>query len=353
MKKLIFTLLFALSAPLSAQSTTSVSASHVADPSGIAISSGLLCFEPVDATDKTTGFRVGSVQVTAQEKCYVVSNGVMQSGATVVPTPAGVYYHIRVRNRQQTTTVYRDFGMTTITGSSWTLDSYDPSMAVLPVQTLTVGTVTELSPGSAPTATISGSNPLLLNLGIPQGYSGTGAPTYVPVTYSATPTFNGSTSGGVGWLAFDLTLTADVTSSTVSNIGNGQIVVFFITQDGSGGHNFVWPTNVKNPPSLSLAASSTTTAVFVKRNDGNLYPSSMVSNSANAVIASGAVDGVNNVFTFQAPASPTPSVSVFANGIYQFLGSDYTLVYSGSNTWTITFTVNTPIAGAVVAVRTP
>lgn len=248
MRKVLISLLcaLALAVPLSAQSTTSITATHVADPSGTAIASGLLCFMPVDATDKITGFRSGSTQVAAVEKCFVVSNGVMQSGATVVPTPAGIYYHIRLRNRQQTTTIMRDYGMTVITGSSWTLDTYDPSMAVLPVQTITVGTVTQLSPGSSPTATITGSNPLLLNLGIPQGQTGaTGSPCLATVTQ-----------------------------------------------------------------------------------------------------ATGTVDGTNTVFTFSKPASPTPVIAVFVNGQLFGASGDYTLAYSGSNTWTITFAI-APTTGPV------
>lgn len=59
------------------------------------------------------------------------------------------------------------------------------------------------------------------------------------VEYSATPTFDASTAD-----AFYITLTGNVTSSTLSNIAAGRTVAFKITQDSTGGRSFVWPTNV-------------------------------------------------------------------------------------------------------------
>ena len=175
MKKFIYILLcvLALSLPLSAQSTTTVTATHVADASGAAIPSGLLCFEPVDATGAVTGFRVGSIQVVAQERCFLVSNGSIGTGNTLVSTPTSLYYHIRVRSRQQT--VIRDFGLTGITGSSWTLDTFDPNYSVVPVATLSVGTVTTLAPGTPATAALrsgGGGGAYLMDVGIPQGTPG-------------------------------------------------------------------------------------------------------------------------------------------------------------------------------------
>lgn len=65
------------------------------------------------------------------------------------------------------------------------------------------------------------------------------APLQSVVGFSAAPTFNGANGN-----SFQITLTADVTSSTFSNPITGQIYVFEIIQDSSGGHNFVWPANV-------------------------------------------------------------------------------------------------------------
>jgi hypothetical protein len=60
------------------------------------------------------------------------------------------------------------------------------------------------------------------------------------VTFSATPTFTAAT-----FSAFKLTLTGNVTSSTLSGATAGQTLVFEIIQDATAGRTFVWPTNVK------------------------------------------------------------------------------------------------------------
>ena len=86
---------------------------------------------------------------------------------------------------------------------------------------------------------------------------GTGAPSYrtlVPldtanlstVAFSATPTFNAASFSN-----FKITLTGNVTSSTLSNAVAGQYIGFEIVQDGTGGHTFAWPTNVKNAMSIT------------------------------------------------------------------------------------------------------
>ena len=59
------------------------------------------------------------------------------------------------------------------------------------------------------------------------------------VTFSSTPTFDASLGN-----SFKLTLTGNVTSSTLSNAIAGQLLTFVIIQDSSGNHSFVWPTNV-------------------------------------------------------------------------------------------------------------
>jgi hypothetical protein len=153
-----------------------ISASSVVDSGGRPLSSAKLCFQPVDATETPAGFRNGTDQVAIVPVCYLIVNGVMEPNRSVVATITGIYYHIWLAN-VRTNAVIRDYGMTSITGSSWSLDTYDPSMAVIPVETLTIGTVTELPPSSPPTATITGSGPYLLNLGIPQGEPGLGART--------------------------------------------------------------------------------------------------------------------------------------------------------------------------------
>jgi hypothetical protein len=91
---------------------------------------------------------------------------------------------------------------------------------------------------------------------------GTGAPAYraiapadiaelTTVSFSAAPTFNASGSNN-----FKITLTGNVTSSTLSNATAGQVIVFEIVQDGTGGRTFVWPTNVLNHMSITGQAGA-------------------------------------------------------------------------------------------------
>jgi hypothetical protein len=178
-----------------------ISASAVADAREQPVISAKLCFAPVDAAGNATGFRVGSTQILPGEVCGLVANGVLQAGLTLAPNPTGTYYHIYARNRA-TGTVLRDYGMTAISGSTWSFNTFDPNLATLPVSAIAVGTVTGLAPGSSPTATISGAGPYLLNLGLVKGDTGATGPAGAPGSAGypgvATDGSNGLTvAGGV------------------------------------------------------------------------------------------------------------------------------------------------------------
>jgi hypothetical protein len=58
------------------------------------------------------------------------------------------------------------------------------------------------------------------------------------VSYSASPSFDVSQGDQ------SITLTGDVTSSTLSHISAGQLVSFRVCQDAAGGHAFAWPASV-------------------------------------------------------------------------------------------------------------
>lgn len=78
------------------------------------------------------------------------------------------------------------------------------------------------------------------------------------VTFTSTPTFDSSTAS-----YFSITLTGNVTSSTISNASDGRIIYFNICQDATGGRTFTWPTAVLNAATVSTAASSCTSASFI------------------------------------------------------------------------------------------
>ena len=64
--------------------------------------------------------------------------------------------------------------------------------------------------------------------------------TLTTVAYSATPTFDASLGN-----SFKLTLTGNVTGSTISNGHAGETIIFLLCQDGTGAKSMTWPANMK------------------------------------------------------------------------------------------------------------
>ena len=78
------------------------------------------------------------------------------------------------------------------------------------------------------------------------------------VTFSATPTFNASLGN-----TQKITLTGNVTSSTLSNATTGETINFVICQDGTGSRTFVWPTNVKGGMTIGATLSKCSAQNFI------------------------------------------------------------------------------------------
>ena len=229
---LFIAFLFALLVPVSIRAQVAVSANYVLDSFLRPIVTAKLCFAPVDAAANPAGFRVGSIQILPGQVCGLVSNGVMQSGIAVAPTPTGIYYHIWVASRAAGA-VLRDLGMTPITGSSWTLDTYDPaSMAVLP-QAVTMGAVTTLAPGSSAACTISGSSPYYLNCGIPKGDTGAQG----PAGTGGGGAYPGVTADGANGIIVRGTVAAQATVAQSATLTGLETVV--IGDSISAGHSSV------------------------------------------------------------------------------------------------------------------
>lgn len=81
----------------------------------------------------------------------------------------------------------------------------------------------------------------------------------VVVPYATAIAFNAGGSSG-----FDVSLTGNVSSSTISGQTLGQILTFVISQDATGNRSFVWPTNVPGATICPLASSTTVQAFFVR-----------------------------------------------------------------------------------------
>lgn len=78
------------------------------------------------------------------------------------------------------------------------------------------------------------------------------------VAFSATPVFNAATSS-----AFSMTLTGNVTSSSITNAVASQRIAFIITQDATGGRTFAWPPNFKGASAISPDANSVSVQEFI------------------------------------------------------------------------------------------
>jgi hypothetical protein len=78
------------------------------------------------------------------------------------------------------------------------------------------------------------------------------------VTFSVTPTFVANLANN-----FKITLTGNVTSSTLSVPVDGQYISFLICQDATGSRTFVWPSNVKGGGTIGATLSTCSAQSFV------------------------------------------------------------------------------------------
>ncbi len=119
----------------------------------------------------------------------------------------------------------------------------------------------------------------------------------VTVSYATSVTFDAATSA-----QFDLTLTGNVSSSSLTNTTDGQLVALIISQDATGGRTFAWPTNVVSPGVICPLANSTSIQFFLVRPATNaagkivpITPMMWITatgvRSANAVVVSVSTSG--------------------------------------------------------------
>lgn len=78
------------------------------------------------------------------------------------------------------------------------------------------------------------------------------------VSFSGTPTFNAALGN-----TQKITLTGEVTSSTLAQAAAGEQINFLICQDTTGNHTFVWPTNVKGGMTIGSTASTCSAQSFI------------------------------------------------------------------------------------------
>jgi hypothetical protein len=91
-------------------------------------------------------------------------------------------------------------------------------------------------------------------------------PQVITVGFSTTPAFVAN-AGNPDIAVFQITLTGNVSSSTLTNTTPGQILIFNVTQDGVGGRNFVAPTGVPMGV-IDTTASQVNTQAFLVLSGG-------------------------------------------------------------------------------------
>jgi hypothetical protein len=91
-----------------------------------------------------------------------------------------------------------------------------------------------------------------------------GANGLVTVAFSATPVFDASQGS-----TFEITLTGNVTSSTIINFSPGQKLTLIVKEDSIGGHTFSPPTSSMSP--ISTAANVTNVQTFIVDSGSNVY----------------------------------------------------------------------------------
>ena len=151
-------------------------------------------------------------------------------------------------------------------------------------------------------------------------------PGLVTVAYSATPAFNAALSAG-----FDITLTGNVTSSTITGQFFGELIAFVIVQDATGGRTFAWPSNVYGAGAIGLAPNAISVQLFLTRADLTIHAAAPMS-----------INGISGPFVY----------SVTTNGN---VPSGYSQVAEMCNTsgGSFTRTLYTPVgnAGATVIIK--
>ncbi len=131
------------------------------------------------------------------------------------------------------------------------------------------------------------------------------------VPYSATPIFPAASYSN-----FAITLTGNVTSSTITGGSAGQMATIDVCQNATGGNTFVWPTNVLHAPPVSSGASSCTGIAAVY--DGTTNWNTIANSSATSTTPL-----TGNLDTIPFTATPIYSTQNF---------SSFAMVLSGNVT---------------------
>jgi hypothetical protein len=122
----------------------------------------------------------------------------------------------------------------------------------------------------------------------------------ITVPYSGSIAFNGAKTAQ-WWL----TLTGNVVASTLSGQVSGQQLIFIITQDGTGGRTFSWPSNIPVHGTISALPNVTSIQLFDVLPSGAILPiapmtwvgsSGIVAQSPVGVVSISTTGSVSNAY---------------------------------------------------------
>lgn len=358
MKKFIlaFAIIASFAVRAHAQNLTNVSASNITDINGAKLAAGQLCFLITDQQDNPISVSIGGGgQALKRGYCSPVTTGAVTSFTVPNPVatlPSGIYYRVTVKDSSTGQEVLRYTGVS-FTGATFNFDNYAPVNlgSFAPLSGNSVSGNLAVSGNVAATGTVTGSNipssilQQIFNAGVGltqrtafnclagmvcsdnAGTSRTDVRlgSLTTVAFSATPTFDASTAA-----SFKLTLTGNVTSSTLSNAVAGEPISFEICQDGTGGRTFVPPPNVLNMGTIVSTTSACSTQEFwfdgsnavssgpMQSSGGSIIPGTL-SVAGTSTLANVNMGAANTLTTGNIRAIPLTFFNVLdANGLSHF-----------------------------------
>ena len=363
-----------------AQNLTTVSASNITDINGAKLAAGQLCFLITDQQDNPISVSIGGGgQALKRGYCSPVAAGAVTSFTVPNPAatlPSGIYYRVTVKDSSTGQEVFRYSGVT-FTGATFNFDNYAPVNlgSFAPLSGNSVSGNLAVSGNIAATGTVTGSNipssilQQIFNSGvgltqrtafnclagiacsdnISTSRTDVRLGSLTTVAFSATPTFDASTAA-----SFKLTLTGNVTSSTLTNAVAGEPINFEICQDATGGRTFVPPANVLNMGTIVSTANACSTQEFwfdgsnavssgpMQSSGGSIIPGTLsvagTSTLANVNLGAGNLLGVSSI----RQVSPTTAFNISDNlGLSHFFisnSSPYTNTFvQGNGTGSVFF----------------
>lgn len=319
-----------------AQNLTTVSASNITDINGARLAAGQLCFLITDSQDNPISVSIGGGgQALKRGYCAPIAAGAVTPTFTVpnpaATLPSGIYYRVTVKDSSTGQEVLRYTGVS-FTGATFNFDNYAPVNlgSFAPLSGNSVSGNLAVSGNIAATGTVTGSNisssmlQQIFNAGIGltqrtafnclagivcsdnTGTSRTDVRlgSLTTVAFSATPTFDASTAA-----SFKLTLTGNVTSSTLSNAVAGEPISFEICQDATGSRTFVPPANVLNMGTIVSTAGVCSTQEFWFDGSNAVSAGPMQSSGGSIIPGTLSVAGTSTLSNVNLGAGNTLGVS--------------------------------------------